>query len=75
MYVTLGGVCAAMLFGGKGISFTYTKGVFIALVIQHAIRAFVIMVLQSASLYNMFHNISQRTRFTKYNLLNIKCVF
>ena len=75
MYVTLGGVCAAMLFGGKGISFTYSEDVFIALVIQQAIRAFVIMILQFAPLYHMFHNISQRARFTKYNLLNLKCVF
>jgi len=75
MFVTLGGVCAAMLFGGKGISFTYSEGVFIALVIQQAIRAFVIMILQSATLYNMFHNISQTAQYTEYNLLNIKCVF
>ena len=75
MYVTLGGVCAAMLFGGKGIIFTSTEGVFIALVIQQAIRAFVIMILQFAPLYSMFHNISQSARFTKYNLLNLKCVF
>ena len=75
MYVTLSGLCAAMLFGGKGISFTYTKGVFIAFVIQQAIRSFVIIVLQSAPLYSMFHNVSQTARFTNYNLLNLKCVF
>ena len=67
MYVILGGICAAMLLGAKGIIFTYTKGVFIALVIQQEIRAFVIMILQFAPLYSMFHNISQRARFTKYS--------
>jgi len=63
------------LFGGKGISFIYSEGVFVTLVIQHAIRAFVIMILQFAPLCSMFHNISQRALFTNYNLLNLISVF
>ena len=60
--------------GGKGINCTYAECGFIALVIQPALRAFVILIVHSSSLYTMFHNISQNTRFTKRNLLTLKCV-
>ena len=60
--------------GGKGINYTYAECVFIALVIQQANCSIVILILQSSLLHNMFHNISQRKRFTKCNQFDLKCV-
>jgi len=74
MYVTLDGIRAAM-FWWKRNKFYLCRVCVYSLSYQPAMRAFVILILQSSRLYIKFNNISQKTRFTTYNSLNLKCVF
>jgi len=63
-------------FSGKTISFTYCEWVFVALVIQHAMRMrrIVICVLSRSKIF--FRLVLPTARFSKKKkFLNTKCVF
>jgi len=74
--VTLRRVHATIVAVEKLISITYPEFVFVALVIQHAMRLRHI-VMWSAQLYNIFFTLSHKPhdfRKKKRKLLDIRCV-
>ena len=74
MNVTLRRVRATIVAVGKLISITCPEFLFVALVIQHAMRLRHV-VMWPARLYNIFFTLSHKPHdFRKRNLLNMRCV-